>query len=97
MTPTVDISRDLKLLDRLKRRLRMVGVHAEVREHLMSLIVFPPIPALPICVFISGEGGFYSWNGGQSQQPVTDLEKAAEDIAMDAVSHVRQRPTRRGE
>jgi hypothetical protein len=38
----VGTSRYLELLARLKHRLGILGVPAEVREHLMSLVVFRP-------------------------------------------------------
>jgi hypothetical protein len=89
---TVDISRDLDLLSRLKGRLGMVGVQAELRDHLMSLVVFPPAPALPVCVFVGGNGNFYTWDGGRSRQSVTEVMKAANELAVFAVRHLRQQP-----
>jgi hypothetical protein len=77
----VDIARHLELLGRLRRCLAQVGVRAEVREHLMSLVVFPPAPALPVCVFVSGDGQFYSWDCGQKRQAVADVTQAADNLA----------------
>jgi hypothetical protein len=89
----VDISRDLELLNRLKFHLGAVGVHAEVREHLMSLVVFPAPPALPVCVFVSGGGQFYSWHGSQRQLPATDIMHAAKELVAVVLHHPCQQQT----
>lgn len=88
MNLAVDISRDIELLGRLKHRLETLGMRAEVREHLLSLVVFPPAPALPVCVFVCGH--FYSWDGGQKQLPVIDVTRAAEELAAVAVRRPRR-------
>jgi hypothetical protein len=78
----VNISRDLELLGRLRARLAEVGICAEVRDHLMGLVIFPPAPALPVCVFVSGNGQFYSWDGGRRTKTVAHLAQAAAELAV---------------
>ena len=92
MNLAVDISRDLELLNRLKCHLGAVGVHAEVREHLMSLVVFPAPPALPVCVFVSRDGRFYFWHGSQRQLPATDVMKAVKELVAVVLHHPCQQP-----
>ena len=92
MNLAVGTSRCLELLARLKHRLGILGVRAEVREHLMSLVVFPSGPALPVCVFVSGDGRFYSWDSEQRKRSVFDVGKAAEELAVIAVRHSGQQP-----
>ena len=58
MELAVDISRDLELLGRLRRCLVAFGVRAEVRDHLMGLVVYPAAGELPVCAFVSGDGQF---------------------------------------
>jgi hypothetical protein len=77
----VDTSRDLDLLDRLRRSLAAVGVHAEVRDHLLSLIVFPAASKLPVCVFVSGESQFYPWDCERKRRAVADVSRVARELA----------------
>lgn len=87
MNLAVDIAGHLELLGRLKRRLAEFGVRAEVRDHLMSLVVFPPAPALPICVFVGGDGQSFSWDRGHKRTSVADLTRAADELASIATCH----------
>jgi hypothetical protein len=84
MRLNVDIARDLDLLDGLRSRLAVLGAHAEMREHLMSLVVFAAPPAMPVCVFVGHCGRCFSWHGGQERHPVTDLAGAAIRLAASA-------------
>jgi hypothetical protein len=77
----VRLSGGLALLNTLRLRLAGLGVRAELRDHLMSLVVFPPAPALPVCVFISDDGLFFSWDGGRRRVHVADAGRAAAEIA----------------
>jgi hypothetical protein len=80
MSIGLDLSRDLALLKVLQQRLAKLGVHAEVREHLLSLVVFRG-SQLPVCVFISNGGRSYSWDSGRNRQLVADVERAADQLA----------------
>jgi anti-sigma regulatory factor (Ser/Thr protein kinase) len=77
----VDISRDLDLLDALRAQLVGFGMRAEMREHLIGLVVFASPPALPVRVFVSQGGRFFSWQSGEERHPVTDARGAAERLA----------------
>jgi hypothetical protein len=77
----VDVSRDLELLDVLRCCLSELGVRAEVREHLMSLVVFRSSPGLPVCVFISG-GTFYCWEDGFRRAPLLHVQGVAAELAQ---------------
>jgi hypothetical protein len=81
MKLAVNISRDLDLLDTLRRALAAVGVHAEPRDHLLSLVVFPTAPTLPVCVFVSGQGRFYSWDCERNRHAVGDVSRVAGKLA----------------
>lgn len=81
MRLNVDISHDLDLLDALRSRLAVLGVRAEMREHLMSLVVFAAPPVMPVCVFVGQCGRCFSWQGGQERHAVTDLAGAAIRLA----------------
>jgi hypothetical protein len=78
----LDLSRDLELLGVLQERLTKLGIHSEVREHLLTLVVFRGT-RLPVCVFISGNGRFYSWDS--TREHVGDVERAAAQLARIAV------------
>jgi hypothetical protein len=56
-------------------------VHAEVRDHLLSLIVFPAASKLPVCVFMSGEGQLYSWDCERKQRAIADVSRVACELA----------------
>ena len=86
----LDLSRDLELLGVLKQHLAMLGVRSEVREHLLSLVVFRD-SRLPMCVFISGNGRFYSWDSGRGREYVEDVERAAAELAKRVNSPVNTR------
>ena len=77
----LDLSRDLDLLGVLQEHLAELGAHSEVREHLLSLVVFRD-SRLPMCVFISGNGRFYSWDSGRGRDYVEDVERAAAHLAQ---------------
>lgn len=78
---TVDVSRDLELLDVLRSCLAELSVRAELREHLMSLVVFRSSPGRrPVCVFISA-GRFYSWEDGFRRAPVLHVQGVAAELA----------------
>lgn len=77
---TVDVAHDLVLLGLLQERLASLGVHAELREHLVSLVVFRASPGLPVCVFVSG-GRFYCWDGGGRREHVAHVGDVAGELA----------------
>ncbi len=88
----LDLPRDLKLLGALRERLAEQGVRAEVREYLLSLLVFRD-SRLPVCVFVGGNGRFYSWESGREH--VGDVERAAAqltDLASSPAGTAKQRP-----
>jgi hypothetical protein len=89
MNIALDVDRDFALLDPLRSRLMEQGIRAEIREHLMMLVVFRLPPALPICVFV-GDGRFYCWGSETVQVPVNELERAVAVLA----DHVSGRDTR---
>ena len=75
------LDRDLELLGLLGERLAGHGIRAEVREHLLSLLVFRG-SALPVCVLVSGNGRFYSWESGRGREYVGDIDRAASQLAQ---------------
>lgn len=75
-----DVSRDLALLDVLRSCLADLDIRSEVREHLMSLVVFRSSPGLPVCVFVSS-GRFYCWDHGLRRAPVLHVQGVAADLA----------------
>jgi len=80
-TRSLGISRSLVLLHGLKERLAALGVHAEIREHLMGLIVFGPAPALPLYVSVSDGGRFFAWQSDDGRHRVDDLTGAARRLS----------------
>lgn len=81
MKLAVDVSRDLDLLDRLRRALAVAGVHAEVRDHLLSLIVFPAASTLPVCVLVSSEGQFCSRDCERKRRAIANVSRVAGELA----------------
>lgn len=71
------VTRCLGLLDGLRSRLALLGLRAELREHLLGLVVFAAPPALPLCVFVTPDCRYFSWRNGTEFHPVTDLPGAA--------------------
>jgi hypothetical protein len=88
----LDLSRDVELLGALQEHLAKLGVHSEVCEHLLSLVVFRD-SRLPMCVFISGNSRFYSWDSGRGREYVQDIERAAAHLAQLASAPVNSAPT----
>jgi hypothetical protein len=93
---TVDIHRDLALLRKLKSRLADIGVRAEIRTHLLSLVIFQSSPLRPISIFIGDSGRSFFCDGGCGSEgrrrwPVTDMLPAAADLAA-AVHHPASEP-----
>jgi anti-sigma regulatory factor (Ser/Thr protein kinase) len=88
-----DLSQDLELLGMLQKRLAELDVHAEVREHLLSLVVLRD-SRLPVYVFISGGGRFYCWDSGRNRKHVTDVDQAAAHLAALAASQLDTGPQR---
>jgi len=80
-TRSLSISRSILLLHRLKERLAALGVHAEIREHLMGLIVFGPTPAMPLYVSVSDGGRFFAWHSDDGRHRVDDLIGAARRLS----------------
>jgi hypothetical protein len=80
VSAALHLDRDLELLGSLGDRLTGQGIRAEVRKHLLSLLVFRG-SALPVCVFVSGNGRFYSWESGRSREHVGDIDHAASQLA----------------
>lgn len=76
----VDWPQDLALLGVLQQELTGLGVHAEIREHLMSLVVFRGSQRLPMCVFVSG-GRFYCWDSGLRREHVEHVGHVAAELA----------------
>jgi hypothetical protein len=76
----VDMSHDLALLGSLRGCLDALGVRAELREHLISLVVFRVSPGLPVCVFVS-EGRFYCWDNGLRREHITRVDRVAAELA----------------
>jgi len=81
------LSRNLELLGVLQQRLTDMGVHAEVHDYLLTLVVFRDT-RLPVCVFIGGNGQFYSWDSGRGRVHIADVERAAAQLAELAGSPV---------
>jgi hypothetical protein len=90
----LNLSRDLGLLGVLRERLAQLGIRAELREHLLSLVVFRD-SRLPVCVFIGGNGRFYSWDGGRGREHVADVDRTAAQLAKLASSPVKTGPRQR--
>src|SRR5947209_4249360 len=67
-------------LDELRMRLAELGMRAELREHLLSLMVFAALRELPLCVFVTPDGQYFSWRDGAELHPVTDLHGAAQRL-----------------
>jgi anti-sigma regulatory factor (Ser/Thr protein kinase) len=86
----VDVSGDLDLLETLRARLADIGVRAELREHLMSLMVFAAPPGLSLCVFVAAGGRLLTWHDGQEQHPASDLPGAATRLAARANGNSRR-------
>ena len=80
-TRSLGNSRSLLLLHGLKERLAALGVHAEIREHLMGLIVFGPAPALALYVSVSDGGRFFAWQSDDGRHRVDDLAGAARRLS----------------
>jgi anti-sigma regulatory factor (Ser/Thr protein kinase) len=80
VSAALHLDRDLELLGLLGDRLTGQGIRAEVREHLLSLLVFRG-SALPVCVFVSGNGRFYSWESGRGREHVVNVDHAAAQLA----------------
>lgn len=73
--------RNLLLLQALKDRLAALGIHAEMREHLMGLIVFGPVPSLPLYVSVSDGGRFFAWQSSDGRHRADDLAGAARRLS----------------
>jgi hypothetical protein len=86
MTHKINVSRGLDLLDVLRARLALLGVRAELREHLMGLVVFTAAPAMPVCVFVTPDSQFFFWQNGQERHPVTDLAGTAGRLLRSAAA-----------
>jgi hypothetical protein len=86
----VDVAHDLVLLGLLQERLATFGVRAELREHLVSLVIFRASPGLPVCVFVSG-GRFYCWDSGRRREHVAHVNNVAGELAELADGRGRER------
>jgi len=80
-TRNSDTTGSLVLLRGLKEQLAALGVHAEIREHLMGLIVFGPTPALPLYVSVGDGGRFFTWQSNDGRYRVDDLTGAARRLS----------------
>jgi anti-sigma regulatory factor (Ser/Thr protein kinase) len=77
LVPGPPVGHDLRSLGALRSCLYAMGVRAELREHLMGLVVFAPSPVLPVCVFVDGNGQFFTWGSTGERHPVRDARGAA--------------------
>ncbi|MCG5216923.1 hypothetical protein, partial [Streptosporangium sp. KLBMP 9127] len=76
----VNRAEEVAALMRLRDRLLILGVRAELRDNNTALRIEPDA-GMPVWVFVGYGGAFFSWQAAEKRHPVADVEGAAKVLA----------------